>query len=228
MENYLSILEKCALFRGIEAGSLSAMLACLGAKLIEREKGSSIFMEGDPANNVGVLLQGSAQIVKDDFYGRRSIVASIEPGQIFGESFACAGVDFLPVSVVAAARCAVMLIDCRRITQTCSNACSFHSQMILNLLQVVARKNLIFNQKIEITSRRTTREKLMTYLLDQAKQYASDSFTIPFDRQALADYLGVERSALSAEISKLRNEGIIESNRSQFRLLQRDLPGGIG
>ena len=112
-----------------------------------------------------------------------------------------------------------MLLDFSRIVTTCSNACPFHSRMIFNLLHLVAVKNLVFNQKIEITSRRTTREKLMTYLMYQAKLSKSSSFTIPYDRQGLADYLGVERSALSAEISRLRAEGVIESRRSEFKIL---------
>ncbi len=221
MKNFLPVLSRCALFDGIGHDELGAMLSCLGARVMSVKKNQLIAQEGDPADAVGIVLSGSAQLVKEDYYGNRSIVARIEPGELFGESFACAGVETLPVSIVATADSQVMRIDCRRITVSCTNACAFHSRMIFNLLRVVASKNLVFNQKIEITSKRTTREKLMTYLLSQAKLHNSDSFTIPYDRQALADYLGVERSAMSAEISKLRKEGIIECEKSQFRLLHR-------
>ena len=115
----------------------------------------------------------------------------------------------------------ILLIRLRRITETCSNACEFHNRMVMNLLRAIAGKNLMLNAKIEITSRRTTREKLMAYLLNQAKRAGGSTFTIPLDRQGLADYLGVERSALSAEIGKLRREGVIESERSTFRLIQK-------
>lgn len=219
MKKFSSILNACPLFESIDMTEMSAMLACLGARTAAYGKNETIFAEGDPATHVGVVLSGCAQIVKDDFYGKRSIVASLQPSELFGETFACAGIDNLPVSVIASEKSEIMLIDCRRITMTCSNACAFHSRMILNLLRVVAAKNLIFNQKIEITSKRTIREKLLTYLMDQAKRQASDEFTIPFDRQSLADYLGVERSALSAEISKLRADGVLEADRSRFRLL---------
>lgn len=219
MKKYLPVLERCPLFDGIAPEHKTAMLGCLGARVIAYEKNEAIFMEGDPAFQVGVVLSGSAQIVKEDFYGNRSIVTSVMPSQLFGESFACADIESMPVSVIAAEKSEIMLIDCRKITATCSSACSFHSRMILNLLRVVAAKNLIFNQKLEIVSRRTTRDKLMAYLLDQAKRQDSAEFTIPFDRQALADYLGVERSALSAEISKLRAEGVFENTKSTFRLL---------
>lgn len=219
MKKYLPVLERCPLFDGIAPEHKTAMLGCLGARVIACEKNEAIFMEGDPAFQVGVVLSGSAQIIKEDFYGNRSIVTSVMPSQLFGESFACADIESMPVSVIAAEKSEIMLIDCRKITVTCSSACSFHSRMILNLLRVVAAKNLVFNQKLEIVSKRTTRDKLMAYLLDQAKQHGSAEFTIPFDRQALADYLGVERSALSAEISKMRAEGIFENTKSTFRLL---------
>ena len=219
MKKFLNILQRCPLFENIETNEMSAMLGCLGARVIDRGRNEAIFSEGDPAIYVGILLSGAAQIVKEDFFGNRSIVASIEPSQLFGETFACADIEALPVSVMATEKSEVMLIDCRRITMTCSNACAFHSRMILNLLRGVAAKNLVFNQKIEILSRRTTRDKLMTYLLEQAKRNRSQEFTIPFDRQSLADYLGVERSALSAEISRMRGDGILEAEKSRFRLL---------
>ena len=219
MQKYLDIFSRCPLFEGIQPAEMPAMLGCIGAQLREYGRNEIIFSEGDPARQLGIVLRGSAQIIKEDYYGRRSIVASVQSGELFGESFACAQVEQLPVSVIAAERSEILLVDCRRITITCSSACSFHNRMILNLLHVVAEKNLIFNRKVEILSRRSTREKLMTYLMNQAKQQESARFTIPFDHQELADYLGVERSALSAEISKLRNEGILEANRSQFTLL---------
>lgn len=219
MKKYFEILKKCSLFNGIEDKHLLAMLGCLGAKVIFYEKNETIIQEGDTAKYLGIVLKGTAQIVKVDYYGNRSIVTTIAPTQLFGESFACAEVESMPVSVVASEACEVMLIDCRRVTRSCSNACAFHSQIIFNLLKVVATKNLIFNQKIEVTSRRTTREKLMAYLLSQEKMHGSSSFHVPYDRQELADYLEVERSGLSAEISKMKKEGIIDNKKNWFQLL---------
>lgn len=219
MKKYMDILNACPLFDSIDMSEMSAMLACLGARTASYGKNEIIFSEGDAAIHVGIVLSGSAQIVKDDYYGKRSIVASLRPSELFGETFACAGVDQLPISVIASEKSEIMLLDCRRITMTCSNACAFHSRMILNLLRVVAAKNLVFNQKIEITSKRTTREKLLTYLAMQAKKEGSNEFTIPFDRQELADYLEVDRSGLSAEISKLQKEGVLISQKNKFTLL---------
>ena len=218
MKKYLPVLKKCGLFNEIEEGNLLAMLGCLDAKVISIEKEMTIFQEGTPAKYIGIVLEGSVQMVQDDFYGNRTLVTHIEKNGLFGESFACAGTKKLPVSFIASQNGEVLFIDCKRITDTCCNACSFHKQVIFNLLHLVARKNLDLHQKIEITSKRTTREKLMAYLLSMAKQTNSNSFTIPYDRQALADYLGVERSAMSAEISKLRREGIIECRKSNFNI----------
>ena len=219
MEKYFPILENCALFAGIEKGDIPGLLACLGAAVRQYSRQQQIFSEGEPSRFVGILLSGSAQVVNQDIYGNRSILSRVLPGQLFGESFACAGQELLPVSVVAEDAAEVMLIDCRRITTACTNACGFHNQMIFNLLQVVARRNLEFHQKLEITRKRTTREKLLAYLLGEAKLAGSREFTIPYDRQALADYLGVERSAMSAELSKLQKEGVLQTNRSRFQLL---------
>ena len=220
MHQFFDILKNCPLFAGVEASDLEAMLACLGAKRLEARRGSVIFAEGDPAVYVGIVLWGAIRVIREDYYGNRSIVAHMEPGEVFGESFACAGVTALPVSVVAEEDCGCLLLDCKRITVSCTNACAFHSRMIYNLLRMVAGKNLVFNQKLEITSKRTTREKLMAYLMNQAKLQGSDEIRIPYDRQALADYLEVDRSGLSAEISRLRREGVLLCDKNRFRLLR--------
>lgn len=219
MKKYLEVLRQCPLFDEIDDGDIPGMLDCLGASIRNVEKHNEILAEGESAAYVGILLSGSAHIASQDFYGNRSIVASIAPGELFAESFACAGVDTMPVSIVANENCEVMFVHCQRITVGCSNACGYHSRLIYNLLQIVARRNLEFHRKLEITANRTTREKLMAYLLSLAKEKDTDSFTIPYDRQALADYLGVERSAMSAELGKLKKDGIIDFHRSSFTIL---------
>ena len=219
MEKYLPILQTSPLFSGILPADIPALTGCLGAAVRQFGTQQSMLAEGSPATHLGILLSGSAAVVQQDIYGNRSILSLVQPGQLFGESFACAGAKTLPVSVVANEDSTAMLIDCRRITKSCTNACGFHNQMIYNLLQAVAARNLEFHKKLEITSKRTTREKLMAYLLSEAKLAGSKDFSIPYDRQELADYLGVERSAMSAELSKLQKEGILTTNRSNFSLL---------
>lgn len=219
MKKYLKILRNCPLFDQIEEESLMAMLGCLGAKVATFDKKYTIIAEGDPAKYIGIVLSGSAQIVQVDYYGNRSILTGVEPSQVFAEAFACAEVHSIPVTVIANEPCEVMLIDCQRILHACINTCDFHQQLIFNLMKDLAEKTLLFHQKIEILSKRSTREKLMTYLMLQAKKAGSGRFDIPFDRQELADYLEVDRSGLSAEISKLRQEGVLESCRKHFELL---------
>lgn len=219
MKEMIAMLERCELFEGIAKEDLPGLLGCLAGRRVKAAKDHAIMREGDPATHVAIVLRGAVQMVREDYYGNRSIVAHIGPGEVFGESYACAGVKALPISFVADEESEILLVDCRRVTVTCANACGFHSRIINNLLRLVASKNLIFDQKIQVTSKRTTREKLMTYLLSQAKLHGSSSFIIPYDRQELADYLEVDRSGLSAEISKLRREGVLESEKNHFRLI---------
>ena len=218
MKNYFEILRKCPLFAEIKSEDLIPLLDRLRADAKNYRKKDVIISEGEAARYVGIVLSGSVQIEMGDYYGNRTILSTAEPSELFAESFACAEVKSIPINVVASENCEVMLIDCRRIMHSCTNACNFHSQMIFNLMRIVATKNIIFHQKIEITSKRTTREKLMAYLMFQAKRAKQSRFEIPFDRQELADYLGVDRSGLSAEISRLKAEGVIDCRKNQFEL----------
>lgn len=220
MEKYLNILKKCPLFLGIDESNLLKMLPCLGAQIMPFDKKYTILKEGNPARYIGIILAGSAQVIRMDYYGNRSILSEVGPSELFSEAFACAEIDAVPISVIANEPGEAMLIDCGHILHTCSNNCGFHQQLIFNLMKDLAAKTLAFHQKLEILSCRTTRDKLLTYLDLQAKQAGSPRFTIPFDRQELADYLEVDRSGLSAEISKLRKEEILQSRKNQFELMQ--------
>ena len=214
------ILLKSPLFADIAAGELAAMLACLGARTVHFDKGETVFAEGTRAEAFGIVLRGGVQIVRIDYSGNRSIVTRSGAGELFGESFACAQVEALPVDVIADEASDVLLIDARRVLRTCTNACAFHSQIIYNIMRLLAAKNLAFHRKLEVTSKRTTREKLLAYLMLEAKRQGSLHFVIPYDRQALADYLEVDRSGLSAEIGRLAREGVLEARRSEFVILQ--------
>jgi CRP-like cAMP-binding protein len=212
-------LSSCPLFDGVAAGDLPGMLSCLSARKMRCEKGQTILREGTPARDIGILLSGRAQLIRTDYCGNRTILLGLEPSDLFAESFACSRAETLPVSVVACETCEYLLLDCRRMMTVCSHACAFHNRMIFNLLQLVADKNLALHQRSLITGKRTTRDKLMTYLLMQAKEAGRADFTIPFDRQGLADYLEVDRSGLSAEMSKLKKEGVLDYYKSDFRLM---------
>ncbi len=218
MEKYFTILSKNPLFAGISQEDLSSLMHCLSAWVEEFPKGAPVFLEGDSATHIGFVLEGAVQIVWDDLYGNRSLLTQTEEGELFAEAYAAANVDTMPLSGYAAQDSKIMWLECRRMLTVCTNACGFHSILVKNLLQVVAQKNLQLSRKVQFMSQKTTKEKLMAYLLDQAKQKNALEFTIPLDRQALADFLGVERSAMSAELSKLRAAGVLDSKGSWFRL----------
>lgn len=219
MKKYFKILRKCKLFDNISDEDLDKLLTCLNAKVVSFDKKYTVFAEGNSARFIGIVLSGSVQVARNDYYGNRTILSNMEVSEVFGEAFACAEIESLPVTTIANEPSEIMLIDSHRILHYCTNACGFHQQMIFNLMKLLATKNIMLHQKSEITSKRTTREKLLSYLASQAQRAQSNSFLIPFDRQELADYLEVDRSGLSAEISKLRREGVLECRKNHFELL---------
>jgi CRP-like cAMP-binding protein len=220
MEPYVELLAGRALFDGIEAGHIPALLASLHAKKLPYPKGSCIRREGDPADFIGIVLEGTVQIYQDDYSGKRNIIAGFGPGAMFAEAFACAGVAELPVSVLAVTDCVILLLRADRLLAPAAGQEELRRQLIRNLLKIVAQKNTFLNQKLRIVSHKTTAEKLLAFLNEQARLHHAAAFTIPYDRQALADYLGVERSAMSAEIGKLKKAGVLETNKSWFKLLK--------
>lgn len=219
MEKYFEILEKCSLFSGIAREDLHRMLTCLGARIACFDKKYTIFAEGTSAKYVAVLLSGTARTERVDYNGNRNLLNVIEAGDVFGEAFACAEMRAIPVSVIADSACEVLFIDCSHILHTCKNGCDFHQRLIYNMMKDLAKKALAFHEKLDITSQRTTRDKLMTYLTHFASKAGTNAFSIPLDRQGLADYLEVDRSGLSAEIGKLTKEGVLRSRKNHFELL---------
>lgn len=220
MRKKIEILSACPLFSGVKSEDMEALLHCMNPQFKNFAKGSYLKTAGDPCDFIGVVLEGNLHIIRDDYYGNRSITASLGKGEMFAEAFACAGIDKLPIDIYAPSDVSVMLLDKYRLLHQCQDACPFHNLIIQNLLQIVAMKNIMLTQKLRYVSHKTIRDKLLAYLNDQAKLYQSSSFTIPFDRQSLADYLGVDRSAMSNELSKMQKEGLLITNRSAFQLLK--------
>lgn len=214
-ENYLSGIY---LFHGIEADDLKKLLGCLNARRASYKKKDVIMLEGQPASSIGIVLSGKVQILKEDFFGNRNIIAEAGPNGIFAEAFSCAKSEKLPVTVLCAADCEILFIDFNKIVSTCTSACKFHSKLIENMLAELASKNILLSRKIEHISKRTTRQKLLSYLSDLSSMRESREFQIPFNRQELADYLCVDRSALSSELSKLQSEGILKYHLNHFVL----------
>lgn len=226
MDKYLEVMKKCPLFAGIAETDLRTLLGCLSATERHYKKNSFIFMTGDDVTVIGIVLTGNVHIIQEDFWGNRAILAGIEAGGLFGEAFSCAETARIPVSALAVQPSDILLIDYRRIITTCSSACAFHTELIQNMLRILAGKNVMLTRKMEFLTRRTTRDKLLSYLSAQAQQAGSNEFTIPFNRQELAEYLSVDRSAMSSELSKMRDNGILSFQRNQFKL-HSDWQGSI-
>lgn len=215
----LTFLTTTPLFRGMEPQDISSMLGCLRARQQSFAKGQVIYQAGDCVTAMGMVLEGVVRIQRDDFWGNTSILSVLQPGQMFAETYACVPHEPLMVSVVAEQPSTVLFLETPRMLQVCSNGCTFHQKLVENLLMISAEKNLSLSRKIACTTAKTIRGRLLTYLSHQAQRQQSASFQIPFQRQQLADYLNVERSALSNELSKMQRDGLLKVDGKQFVLM---------
>lgn len=222
MKNFIPILEKTSLFSNIVPSDIEFMLNCLSAKVVYYKKDEFILHAGENITSLGMILKGNVLIQKEDFWGNRSIISEVSEGFTFAETYAFISTIPLEMSVIASTDCTILFLDVQKIIKTCSASCSFHNQLIQNLLSDVAKKNMILTKKIEHMSKKTIREKLLSYLSTESQKNNSASFKIPFNRQELADYLSVDRSALSNELSKLMNENIIKFKKNEFTLLDKN------
>ena len=222
MQQYLPFLRQSLLFERIDDEGIVKTLTCLNAQFISCEKGKIIFHQGEEPRHFGVVICGSVNVVTGDSAGNHSVMWTIGQGELLGETYASAGVDVFPASFIAAQESVVLILEYQRVINGCrNNGCLAHSYMVTNLLKSIGRKNMTLTQKLEFVTQRTTRDKLMAYLRAQGKQAKSARFVIPYDRQTLADYLGVERSAMSAELSKMKKDGLIDFSRNEFLILDQ-------
>lgn len=208
------------LFRGIPSEELNALLDCMGAARRRYWRGELILRRGDLAQRLGLVLSGAVHIVREDFWGNRTIVGLAESGEVFAESYACLGSEPLEVSALAAVETEVLFLDAGRAVAGCGRGCAAQAQLSRNLLALLAGRNLALTRKMGHMARRTTRDKVLSFLSAQALRAGGPAFDIPLDRQQLADYLAVDRSALSAVLSRLRDEGVLEFHKNHFRLLR--------
>lgn len=220
MKKYIPILKRTRLFAGVSEEEIVSMLSCLDTKLRTYKKGEYVFRQGEHLSHITVLVEGDLHIQNDDYWGNRSIINQIAVGEMFGEAYIAPESGALLNDVVAIKDSAVMFFDVRRIMTVCSAVCRFHSMVVQNLFFAISEKNRKLVQKLGHMSQRSTREKLISYLSQEAKRQSSSTFIIPFNRQQLADFLSVDRSAMSNELCRMRDEGLLEFDRSAFKLLQ--------
>ena len=219
MEKFIPVLKRTKLFAGVGEEEIGAMLDCLQARLCTYKKGEYVFRQGEHPDNIPVLVEGRLYIQRDDYWGNRSIINTVGAGEMFCEAYAAPESGALMNDVLAAEDCTVIFFNAKRIITACSSACRFHSTVVQNLFFAISEKNRKLLQKLELLSKRTTREKLIAYLSEEAKRQNSSTFSIPFNRQQLADFLSADRSAMSKELCKMRDEGLIRFERNRFSLL---------
>ncbi len=219
MKNYVPVLKRTRLFSGVSEDEIRAMLNCLKARFVEYSRGDAVLRHGEHLDQLLLLLEGSLQIQRDDNWGNRAILDSIAPGEMFGEAYLAPESSALCHDIVALKDSVVVFVNARKVLTVCSSMCRFHYLVIQNLFFSISEKNKKLIQKLNHMSRRTLREKLISYLSEEARVQGSTGFTIPFNRQQLADYLAVDRSAMSRELCKMRDEGLIRFERSFFELL---------
>ncbi len=216
-KNYSKIINNI-LFKNVSEKNFSSMIACLGSYDRRYNKNEIILNEGDNINFVGAVLEGAVKIIKTDYDGNEVIIAEVLEGDIFAEVFACAEICRSPVSIIASADSKVLFFDYRKIISTCSSSCMFHQQLIANMLNVIARKCLYLNRRIEVISKKTLREKILTYLYHESM--GLEKFTISMKREELASFLCANRSALSNELSKMKEDGLIDYYKNEFKLVK--------
>ena len=219
MNHFVPVLKRTKLFAGVGDDEIISMLSCLGARLHTYKKGEYVLRQGEYLHDILVLADGNLHIQKDDYWGNCSILGQIAVGELFGEAYVAPDSGALLNDVVAVADSAVIFFDVNRVITTCSSACRFHATVVQNMFFAVSEKNRMLVQKLGHMSKRSTREKLISYLSEEAKKQNCSSFTIPFNRQQLADFLSVDRSAMSNELCKMRDDGLLTFEKNRFRLL---------
>lgn len=218
MDDFIYVLKRSPLFYGIREEEIPTMLQCLVADRQQFQTGELICRMGQAATDFAMILTGRGQVIRQDFWGGEERFEILEPGSLFGPEFACAQATILPVGLVALEDCEVVFMEYKRMINVCSLACGFHNRLLQNMLRILADQNIHMERNIRHMAKKTTREKLLSYLSEEGVKNGSPSFEIPLSRQELADYLSVDRSAMSSELGKLQKEGWLEAKRNRFVL----------
>ncbi len=218
MPNEIVKIKDSRLFENIQETELAAMLNCLGAVTRTFQKSEFIFIEGSEIKQIGVVIEGTVHMVKEDVWGEKTILATMTAGEVFGESFVCGEYSSSSVSFQAATDCKILCLSFHRVLCSCSKSCVYHHKLIENMVTLIAQKNVKLMDKMEILSKKTIRERILTWLSQQAQLHGSKAFLSTLGRLELAEYLCVDRSALTRELSHMKAEGLLDYSKNRFVL----------
>ncbi|HAH97059.1 MAG TPA: transcriptional regulator [Firmicutes bacterium] len=219
MEHLAEKVDQCSLFRDISRAELAAMLHCLQPVVRKYHKDELLTVEGEPLSALGIVVAGNAAVTKESVAGSRLIMTLLERPMMFGEMAAFSDTPIWPATVVAQSDCEVLFIQAQSIVGQCQKHCAYHQQLIYNMLSIVTNRALVLNRKVEFLLLKSVREKVVVYLLEQYRQTGKEMFVLPLDRNEMADFLNVTRPALSREMGRMRDEGLIDYHRASIKIL---------
>ena len=218
MQNFINEV-KSPLFDGIDPQDRQAMLGCIGYHIGSFRKGDIVAFEDENIKHIGIMLSGSVDMIKEDIWGGKTMLLRVKKDEMFGETFACGEDNQSVVTFMVSEDARILFIPFDRVMHSCTMACRFHHRLVENMVHIIANKNRDLMRKVEVVSKRTIREKLLAYLSIQAQTQESRYFEIPLGRVELAEYLCVDRSALTRELVKMKEDGLIDYDRNCFRML---------
>lgn len=218
MEKYLTKIKKSPLFLGVTEEELSRMLTCFGATVKKYESGDMIIRQGDIVSKIYMILEGNVYIEKDSYWGRRIIVQKLSDLNNIALGLVASRNIESTISAVCSKNATILVLNFNKCSTMCTNACNHHIALIQNMFKILSKENIELLEKIENISQKSIRDKLLTFLSNESLKNKSLSFEINFNRQELADYLNIDRSAMSFEMSKLKNEGVIDFEKNRFVL----------
>ena len=219
MESYIPLLQKSPMFFDISEEDIRKICDCLSARERTIEKNSAVFRAGDEVNLIYLLLSGSLHITDEDFWGNRSIIEMMEKYTLFGEAYAFSSEEQHLVNVIAAEKSTILEMNPTHLFEPCPDICQCHGVLVKNIACILSRKVVRLTRKLGYVTQRSIREKILSYLSQCARQAHSSAFYIPYSRQQLADYLCVDRTSLSHELSRLHKLGIIKYRKNYFELI---------
>lgn len=223
MEKYYPILKNCALFRRIGETEFGHLMNCLGAQIRSYRADEYIFIAGDEVNSIGIVLCGVVEIMKENLAGNKHILAFLGPADMFAEGIVCTVKRISPVSVQVKEDAKILFIPYERIIKSCGNSCNFHIDLIQNMMVVLGEKNVNLNRKLELLTLKGMREKIASYLMNEANERGSSMFQIMLNRTELADYLNVSRTSMCRELARMKEEGLIDYYGNSFKLINKEL-----